>query len=399
LPVRHCGAEKHPKVSPICGIPVVKRYANLVAQCKNAFTTVQERKMVGMTRRQIKSSLTPLIALVIGAFFSIASFSVLACGLRDNGATFFDSRSGLTIQKCPVGSKWNAGKCEGTVKELNWDDAVSIYRSGEWRLITNEEAELVVKSSIGCKLKNGTWTSHLIPWPPGWNPQNNPFAIQSGAYVFFDDGYVTHNARNFNGGVVRLVSNNPSSAVASVANMGNQRQVNSNDANRNSADLQNLNISNTANHPSNAAHRQQLQAAATQAQTRAREAQQRGDTDAQRKGRRTHDPAAEAHECIEVDTTSLYGGFKNKCSFPVSYGYCVENPKSGAWTDSPLFSCAGMQGKSTAGGGSMGPNGYDANHTKGGTAVHYFACRRPAGAYELTFDGSQIVGRCRTIGG
>jgi hypothetical protein len=133
---------------------------------------------------------------------------------------------------------------------------------------------------------------------------------------------------------------------------------------------------------------------------RAVELQSRADELARKGIRRTHDRAAEAHHCIDVDTTASFGGFRNKCNFEISYGYCVYHPKKGGWTDSPSFSCAGMTGKETAGGQTVSANGFDANHTKGGEQVYYFACRAPAHALDLTFsEGSGLLGRCRTFGG
>jgi hypothetical protein len=133
---------------------------------------------------------------------------------------------------------------------------------------------------------------------------------------------------------------------------------------------------------------------------RAVELQSRADELARKGIRRTHDRAAEAHHCIDVDTKASFGGFRNKCNFEISYGYCVYHPKKGGWTDSPSFSCAGMTGKETAGGQTVSANGFDANHTKGGEQVYYFACRAPASALDLSFsEGSGLLGRCRAIGG
>lgn len=147
---------------------------------------------------------------------------------------------------------------------------------------------------------------------------------------------------------------------------------------------------------------QQAQQLTVQSYARADQAlQSQSRADQARQGKRkTHDPAAEAHECIDVDTQTLYGGFKNKCSYAVSYGYCVDNPKKGAWTNSPLFSCAGLTGVTAVGGQDIRANGYDANHTKGGDSVYYFACKQPATAMDLTFiPGQGIQGRCGNLMG
>ena len=141
----------------------------------------------------------------------------------------------------------------------------------------------------------------------------------------------------------------------------------------------------------------QARTAAEQAQQRGRDVQAQADAAAQREGRRSHDPAAQAHQCLEPDFKTLNGGFKNKCSYAVSYGYCVENPRPGALTSSPLFNCAGMR-PNFAGGQSIKANGYDANHTRGGTGVQFFACRQPAYALDLVYVvGKGLEGRCRNI--
>jgi hypothetical protein len=138
---------------------------------------------------------------------------------------------------------------------------------------------------------------------------------------------------------------------------------------------------------------QQLQAAATQAQTRAREAQQRGDADAQRRGRRMHDPAAEAHECIRPIFTGLYGAFENTCNQQVNYTFCAFRPKQDSWLTS--MDCEKQQ----FGSWQVGANRQATSHTKGAESIHWFACKEPAWSLDHSFDGSQIQGRCRVVGG
>jgi hypothetical protein len=161
------------------------------------------------------------------------------------------------------------------------------------------------------------------------------------------------------------------------------------DAGSNSVSNRQASIPNQPNNVS----QQQLQAAVTQSQTRAREAQQRGDADAQRRGRRMHDPAAEAHECIRPIFTGLYGAFENTCNFPVYYSYCAFRPKSDSWLTS--MDCEKQQ----FGSWEVGPNRQSAAHTKGAESIHWFACKNPAWALDKSFDGGQIQGRCRVVGG
>jgi hypothetical protein len=167
-------------------------------------------------------------------------------------------------------------------------------------------------------------------------------------------------------------------------------------AGQSKASVQN-NISNSNgqqnNVPSQDSQQHQLQAAVTQSQTRAREAQQRGDADAQRRGRRVHDPAAEAHECIRPIFTGLYGAFENTCNFPVYYSYCAFRPKSDSWLTS--MDCEKQQ----FGSWEVGPSRQSAAHTKGAESIHWFACKNPAWALDKSFDGGQIQGRCRVVGG
>jgi type II secretory pathway pseudopilin PulG len=145
---------------------------------------------------------------------------------------------------------------------------------------------------------------------------------------------------------------------------------------------------------------QSAQQKAQQAQLQAQQSQARADQ-ARLGKRKTHDPAAEAHQCIDVDVDApIVGGFRNKCGYAVSYGYCVFNPKKGGWTDSPIFNCNAMIGKTTAGGQDIKANGYDVNHTRGGESVYFFACKQPASAMDLTFiSGQGIQGRCGNLMG
>jgi hypothetical protein len=149
------------------------------------------------------------------------------------------------------------------------------------------------------------------------------------------------------------------------------------------------------NNPSNSSQHQsqQLQAAAAQAVNRARESQQQGDADAQRRGRRVHDPAAEAHECIRPIFTGLFGSFENSCNYPVHYSYCAYRPKSDSWLT--ILDCEKQQ----FGSAEVGPNRQSAAHTKGAESIHWFACKNPAWALDKSFDGGQIQGRCRVVGG
>lgn len=117
---------------------------------------------------------------------------------------------------------------------------------------------------------------------------------------------------------------------------------------------------------------------------------ERADREAAEASKRRELEASVSH-CISAHFRG-YGGFDNRCPFPVAYGYCVQNPKPGSWTDSAGFNCR-YKTSETNGGQTVGANSSDANHTTGGTRVHWYACRE--GAYvKMRWTGSDLSGRC-----
>lgn len=143
---------------------------------------------------------------------------------------------------------------------------------------------------------------------------------------------------------------------------------------------------------------QQLQASAQQAQATAVNVQQRADADAQRRGRRVHDPAAEAHDCLEVDFTGLFGAMKNKCSYKVHYVFCAFKPRDEKALNSGWLTGLNCENHKF-GADFISPNSSTAQHTKGTERIHYFACKDPAWAVDYSFEGGEIKGRCRNVGG
>lgn len=137
----------------------------------------------------------------------------------------------------------------------------------------------------------------------------------------------------------------------------------------------------------NTPEQQMIQQAAAQA----RETQAKGDADAKRQGRRRHDPAMEATDCIKPNFGGLYGGMINNCPYKVNYSYCGFRPKENSWLT--VMDCE----KQKFGAGSVAPNREDATHTKGVESLHWFACKDPALPMEGSFDGGQIHGRCRVL--
>ena len=147
---------------------------------------------------------------------------------------------------------------------------------------------------------------------------------------------------------------------------------------------QNGSTSNTQNAQSNP-----LQSETQQSQQRARDNQARADQDAQRKGKRSHDPAAEAHECVDVDASGSYGGLVNKCNYPIEVQYCNFRPKKDSWA--AQLECGKSGGLTTVGAGRT-----SANHVKNTETVFFFACKKPALPSDVTYvEGKGLSGRCR----
>lgn len=121
--------------------------------------------------------------------------------------------------------------------------------------------------------------------------------------------------------------------------------------------------------------------------------QARGDAAAQRKGRRTHDPAAEAHHCLTLETSPrvIYGGFINSCGFRVEFVFCNYQPKPNSWGTS--LDCSKKQG---LGASHVNPNFASADHTNGAQTVYWFACKYPSWPVDVEYaPGQGLMARCR----
>ena len=55
-----------------------------------------------------------------------------------NDGEIYDSKTGLTWQRCSVGQTWQADHCTGSVHALSWDQAKKAG-GGQWRLPTKDE--------------------------------------------------------------------------------------------------------------------------------------------------------------------------------------------------------------------------------------------------------------------
>jgi type II secretory pathway pseudopilin PulG len=138
---------------------------------------------------------------------------------------------------------------------------------------------------------------------------------------------------------------------------------------------------------------QQAQQQAQQAQQQAQKTQARADQ-ARQGQRKTHDPAAEANECIEIDKDpGVFGAFKNKCDYKVNFSTCNYKPriKTGGFNWSADFDCEQQKF------GLHTPDGGEAvtSHNRNTEMVYWFACRSPAFPVDTEFvPGSGVRGRC-----
>jgi hypothetical protein len=139
---------------------------------------------------------------------------------------------------------------------------------------------------------------------------------------------------------------------------------------------------------------QSAQQQSQQAQQSAQQTQARADQQRQGK-RKTHDPAAEAHECISIDKSGSgnFGAFKNQCPYPVNFYSCNEKPRiiQGGFNWSADFDCA----KPSLGLYTPKGNSSVAAHNRNTEFVHWYACKAPAMPADATYTpGKGIEARC-----
>ncbi len=109
--------------------------------------------------------------------------------------------------------------------------------------------------------------------------------------------------------------------------------------------------------------------------------------------RRRHEPENEAHDCLSLDKSGLFGGIVNKCDFKVAYQFCNFNPKKDSWAES--HTCGKSGGADFVGAGRT-----SAAHVKNTETVYWFACKDPAWPVDVEYvAGKGIQARCYTIGG
>ncbi|WP_396435220.1 hypothetical protein, partial [Limnohabitans sp.] len=107
--------------------------------------------------------------------------------------------------------------------------------------------------------------------------------------------------------------------------------------------------------------------------------------------RRTHNDAAQAHSCIEIDKEpGLFGGFKNTCDYKVNYDFCNFKPKKDSWASS--HDCEKKHG---IGADAVGPGKSSAAHNRNTEMVYWFACKDPSWPVDSVFVlGKGIEARC-----
>jgi hypothetical protein len=146
--------------------------------------------------------------------------------------------------------------------------------------------------------------------------------------------------------------------------------------------------------PSDSQQAQQLKQRAQESQQQAQQNQQRAEQEVQKGKRRRHEPENEAHHCLTLDKSGLFGGFINKCNFKISYSFCNYNPKKDSWADA--HNCVGRAGN----GDFVGAGRTSAAHIKNTETVYWFACKDPAWSLDTEYvPGQGLAGRCRTVGG
>lgn len=156
----------------------------------------------------------------------------------------------------------------------------------------------------------------------------------------------------------------------------------------------NSNANNQSQQTQQTQQTQSAQQLSQQTQQTANQNQARADQARQGK-RKTHDPAAEAHQCISIDNAGSgnFGAFKNTCGYRVNFYTCNYKPRitQGGFNWSADFDCEKQQiGMHTPGAGVS-----VASHNRNTEMVYWFACKAPASPVDVTYvQGQGLSGRC-----
>lgn len=125
-----------------------------------------------------------------------------------------------------------------------------------------------------------------------------------------------------------------------------------------------------------------------QSQQLAQENQSKADAARQGK-RKVHDPAAEAHHCIKVNTGGSTGSMVNTCNFKISYVDCRYNNTSDELKN--WLTCE----KQKFGFGFIDAHNEDLTFTRKVQKIYWFACKEPSRPVDYNFvEGRGISGRC-----
>lgn len=140
-----------------------------------------------------------------------------------------------------------------------------------------------------------------------------------------------------------------------------------------------------------------FQSALQQMLTRAQEQQSQAEEKRKKEGRRRNRPDLLANDCLQPVTDQPgVSTFRNTCSFPVEYTYCVVGAREGSLA--AFVSCTNKYGNRGGGAGSVRAGGEDAAPMKSAKEVHWLACRRPARAITRGFENGKLVGDCIDMG-
>lgn len=133
---------------------------------------------------------------------------------------------------------------------------------------------------------------------------------------------------------------------------------------------------------------QQAEEISTKSQQLAQENQSKADAARQGK-RKRHDPAAEAHNCIKINTVGSTGSLVNICNFKISYVDCRYRNSSDELKN--WLTCE----KQKFGFGFIDAHKEDLTFTRKAQKLYWFACKEPARPVDYSFiEGSGINGRC-----
>jgi hypothetical protein len=100
----------------------------------------------------------------------------------------------------------------------------------------------------------------------------------------------------------------------------------------------------------------------------------------------------DASDCLTPESRPGFSGFKNTCSYPVRYTYCVLSPNDGS--EVALMECGRR-----AGAGTVPAGGESFAQMKAGQQVHHVGCKIPGTAVMRNFEKGRLFADCAKLGG